>query len=138
VGLTGVVLGHFRLLSRCGRSIPCTGSPNTPPPSGFSPFKSVPLSLNAYSIRHWSTLNQHLARPDIQSSLVCCLWWRRSRAQPPLEKARERGYRTRERSYTAKGTGGERLPRAWLGQTRAASVSRRTLRCPQLYSKVPG
>ena len=48
MGLTGVVLGHFRLLSRCGRSIPCTGSPNTPPPSCFSPFKSVPLSLNAY------------------------------------------------------------------------------------------
>jgi len=51
VGLTGVVLGHFRLLSRCGRSIPCTGSPNTPPPSWFSPFKSAPLSLNAY--RYW-------------------------------------------------------------------------------------
>jgi hypothetical protein len=48
VGLTGVVFGHFRLLSRCGKSIPCTGSPNTPPPSCFSPFKSVPLSLNAY------------------------------------------------------------------------------------------
>jgi len=49
VGLTGVVLGHFRLLSRCGKSIPCTGSPNTPPPSCFYPFKSVPLSLNAYT-----------------------------------------------------------------------------------------
>ena len=29
--------------------MPCTGSPNTPPPSCFYPFKSVPLSLNAYS-----------------------------------------------------------------------------------------
>ena len=48
VGLTGVLLGHFRLLSRRGKSIPRTGSPNTPPPSCFSPFKSVPLSLNAY------------------------------------------------------------------------------------------
>ena len=38
VGLTGVVLGPFRLLSKCGRSIPCTGSPNTPPPSCLSPF----------------------------------------------------------------------------------------------------
>jgi len=34
-----LVLGHFRLPSRCGRSIPCTGSPNTPPPSCFSPLK---------------------------------------------------------------------------------------------------
>jgi len=29
-------------------AIPRAGSPNTPPPSCFSPFKSVPLSLNAY------------------------------------------------------------------------------------------
>ena len=49
VGLIGVVLRHFRLLSRWGRSIPCTGSTDTPPPSCFSPFKSVPLSLNAYT-----------------------------------------------------------------------------------------
>ena len=48
VGLIGVVLRHFRLLSRWGRSIPCTGSTDTPPPSCFSPFKSAPLSLNAY------------------------------------------------------------------------------------------
>ena len=49
LGLTGVVLGHFRLFSRYGKSIPCTGSPNTPPPSCFYPFKGVPLSLNAYT-----------------------------------------------------------------------------------------
>ena len=28
------------------------------------------------SIRHWRTLNQHLDRPDVQSSLDGCLWWR--------------------------------------------------------------
>ena len=49
LGLSVDILGHFRLLSRCGRSIPCTRSPNTPPPSCFYPFKSVPLSLNAYT-----------------------------------------------------------------------------------------
>ena len=47
VGLTGVVLGHFRLLPRCGGSIPFIRSPNTPPLSCFLPLKSVPLSLNA-------------------------------------------------------------------------------------------
>ena len=47
VGLTGVVLGHFRLLPRFGGSIPCTRRPNTPLPPCFPPFKSVPLSLNA-------------------------------------------------------------------------------------------
>ena len=49
LGLTGVVLGHFWLLSWWGRSIPCTRSPNTPPLSCFSPLKCVPLSLNAYT-----------------------------------------------------------------------------------------
>jgi len=49
--LTAVVLGHFWLLSRWGKSIPCTRSPNTPPPSCFSPLKSVPLSLNAYTLQ---------------------------------------------------------------------------------------
>ena len=29
--------------------MPCTRSPNTPPPSCFYPPKSVPLSLNAYT-----------------------------------------------------------------------------------------
>ena len=47
VGLTGVVSGHFRLPYRCGSFIPCSGSSNTPLPSCFSPFKSVPLSLYA-------------------------------------------------------------------------------------------
>jgi len=57
LGLSGVVLGHFRLLSRCGRSIPCTRSPNTPSPSCFYPPKSVPLSLNAYSATQESDLS---------------------------------------------------------------------------------
>ena len=30
--------------------IPNTWSPNPPPPSCFSPLKSVPLSLNAYTV----------------------------------------------------------------------------------------
>ena len=50
LGLTGVVLGHFWLLSWWGISIPCTRSPNTPPLSCFSPLKCVPLSLNAYTL----------------------------------------------------------------------------------------
>jgi len=37
----------------------CTG-PNTPPPSCFSPFKSVPLSLNAYSDRLTRLINDVL------------------------------------------------------------------------------
>jgi len=49
LGLTGVVLGHLWLLSWWSKSIPCTWSPNTPPPSCFSPLKCVPLSLNAYT-----------------------------------------------------------------------------------------
>ena len=50
LGLTGVALGHFWFLSRCGRSTPCTRSPNPPPSSGFSPLKRVPLSVNAHSV----------------------------------------------------------------------------------------
>ena len=49
LALIDVVLRHFWLLYRCSRFAPCTRSPNTPPSSGFSPLRSVPLSLNAYS-----------------------------------------------------------------------------------------
>jgi len=76
--LTGVVLGHFWLLSRCGRSIPCTGSPNTPPPSCFSPLKCVPLSLNAYIAAEIflddanriiiETMTDHIIQPPVEST----------------------------------------------------------------------
>jgi len=41
-----VVLRHFRLLSRCGSSIPCTRSPNPPSLSCF-----LPVKLNVFHYR---------------------------------------------------------------------------------------
>ena len=49
MGLSVDILGHFWLLPRWSKSLPCTRSPNTPSPSCFYPPKSVPLSLNAYT-----------------------------------------------------------------------------------------
>jgi hypothetical protein len=87
LGLTGVALGHFWLLSRCGRSIPGTRSPNTPPLSCFSPLKCVPLSLNAYIHECKPTLTGILSKilslnpsfksksPNIKMGLLCASKW---------------------------------------------------------------
>ena len=63
MGLSGDILGHFWLLSRYGRSIPCTRSPNTPSPSCFYPLKSVPLSLNAYTWAYENGVGLHFIAP---------------------------------------------------------------------------
>ena len=64
MGLSVGILGHFWLLPRWGKFIPCTGSPNTPPPSCFYPFKSVPLSLNAY--RETGKITQEQAEEKLE------------------------------------------------------------------------
>ena len=61
MGLSVDILGHFWLLPRWGKSIPCTRSPNTPSPSCFYPPKSVPLSLTAYTAYIENLFGKHVA-----------------------------------------------------------------------------